>query len=95
MIDIVSVPFHIESDDPWHKLFSRPIPHPPFQTTYPCVAVTVFPPDTPFRRRWRDNNDGDIRYHFWSNHLMNKRLSRRQDMSGRKLVKAKVGDILF
>ena len=42
-----------------------------------------------------DGANGDIRMHFWSNALINKRLDRGRDTSGRKLVKCPIGRILF
>lgn len=69
MSDIISVPLHIESDDPWHRLFSEPMYHELFQTSYPCIVLKPYPPETPFRQRWFDNNQGDIRYRFWSDYL--------------------------
>lgn len=45
---------------------------------------------TPFR--WRlYQNEGDIRYLFWSVVLIRKRLSRGCDSAGRKLVKCRIG----
>jgi hypothetical protein len=47
-----------------------------------------------FRYRW-DMASGDIRAHFWSDHLVNKRLFSGRDSAGRELVKCPIGRILF
>lgn len=49
---------------------------------------------TPFRRRWLEN-DGDLRCYFWAAPLIAKRLGRGFDSAGRRLVKCKIGRILF
>lgn len=49
---------------------------------------------SPFRRRLLQS-DGDIRYGFWSNYLINKRLGRGCDSAGRRLVAVAVGMMLF
>lgn len=50
---------------------------------------------TPFIRRWMANNLGDIRYSFWSDNLMRRRLGRGLDESGRGLCSVPVGRVIF
>ena len=50
---------------------------------------------SPFIRRWMHNNMGDIRYDFWSDYLMTKRLAKGLDESGRVLRRVPIGRVIF
>jgi hypothetical protein len=50
---------------------------------------------SPFRKRWMNNNMGDIYYDFWSFHLIRKRFAKGLDESGRKLYTVPNGRIIF